>query len=759
MPQGPIQQREPRRRWKFGRHDRIRIDAETFVPIDRRQGRHLLRAVVGDVLQDRYVTKTDEDFTALFRSRRIRVDESWFSKAANLLKLRADDSDLSDLAEAELRTIAWKTEWCVRFTALTADLGAAWRPTMTPEDLAAFIENHRETIHDWYRRTFSESRPLGRNFGPAKERKPYDYPSASTLYDWLLRWRDQDYKEEAFKPQYKAKCGNRNQISPTVRAVIEDGVLAFAGSNRPTMSDVCERIEGQLWTMNQDLPRAEHITVSRSAIRRRIKKLDPFLVAVGRNGKDKALRRFTPVGRGLQVTRPLERIEMDDWEMDLQVLLQRTRAWRQAPAAARKMVPRVRCTVTVGIDCFTRTIVAFGMSPFAPSQDGSRAALRTMLVDKAPMAKWADCKRDWPMGGRPEALATDAGPAFAGNFLVTLRRAGIAYIAPDMDPRGRGTIEAFFRYFKRVCRFFTGQTFANVVEKGDYNSEAFASLTFEEIYKAAILFIVDEYHNRGHRGLSGGTPYARWERCVAEQRPPLSEEALIIAFGMRGKATLDKNGVTFLRLSYHSLELGALHRKLGEAKVKIVVDRENLGRILVQIPKDLVGAPGLPDGDYIVVPNVDGQGAGVTLVEALGGWKKVNEDARREQKEGDPYRYAAMADLLERGEAARRAAGLPSPGPTEEDLRSAIRNIEQKGRAGLQGLATRKGEPANNPTGGAHGYGEEVARRYDTPPGRHRQKSQQPAEPPIRHETDTGDPGAQRPHHRTASINMFEEDE
>lgn len=67
--------------------------------------------ISGDlVAEDYYMSKTDKDINALLRSKRLRIDEGRYSKTLWILRVRHDSSDLSDLSEEELRTVAWKKE-------------------------------------------------------------------------------------------------------------------------------------------------------------------------------------------------------------------------------------------------------------------------------------------------------------------------------------------------------------------------------------------------------------------------------------------------------------------------------------------------------------------------------------------------------------------------------------------------------------------------------------------------------------------------
>lgn len=103
--------------------------------------------ISGDlVAEDHYMSKTDKDINALLRSKRLRIDEGRYSKALSILRVRHDSSDLSDLSEEELRTVAWKKEWCVRFLREASNIEERWQPRRTLEDFGVFVEIHRDAM-------------------------------------------------------------------------------------------------------------------------------------------------------------------------------------------------------------------------------------------------------------------------------------------------------------------------------------------------------------------------------------------------------------------------------------------------------------------------------------------------------------------------------------------------------------------------------------------------------------------------------------
>jgi len=669
----------------FGRHDRLVIDGQSFCVDGKHKDTHFLRQVTdGLIVEDRCIEKTDQEINALEAANRFRHDEGFYSKTLSLLRVRHDNSDLTDLSEVALRTVAWKKEWCVRFLRKAGNTDAPWRPKHTLDDMEVFIEAEKDLMDRWYLDLYGERRAPGRKL-KGQIRKAFDYPSASGLRKWLNLYLGADCRMEAFRPRYE-NCGNRNQLDPRAVPVITSVLQSHSQERNAKICDIFQDVEGELEKLNVGMPAGLKIRVSERAVRRRVHQIDPFIRVARRRGPDYALRMFTPVGKGLQVSGTFERIEIDDWEADLHTLVTRSNTWVRLPAKLKAKIPRVRCTLTVAIDCATRCIVGLNVTLNSPSTATAKSTLRSAMVDKTPLARWAGAKGDWDIFSRPGFVATDGGPAFRGGFEEAVRLCRTNRTLPDQDPRMRGTIEAFFRTLKRLCRYFAGQAFKDVVEKGDYPAEQMASLTYENFYRAVVRYIVDYYHHRKHRGLEGCTPYGTWLRLSEPGLPPpLSQQQIKVAFGFKEHGTIDKHGLQFLAFSYHSNQLGQLHRLVGNQKVEMTIDPDNLGSILVRIPRRhkgrIEGIP--PDWDYLEVPCVEGIGNGVTLVQVLEAKEEVKAIARKQQEEGKALRLSAHQDLLAIAEEARKAAGLPSSELTQKQFSLLTLAIAQKQRAAL----------------------------------------------------------------------------
>jgi len=305
------------------------------------------------------------------------------------------NSDLSDLPEEDLRTIAWKTEWCVRFNRRRIDRKAQWRPTQSPPDMKRFIDSEKGLMDRWYLDLYGERRRPGRRI-KGQQRKEFDYPSPSSLRQWLLLFRKHDERMEAFRPGYE-NSGNRNQINPLATPIVEECVQRYATNRRPLMCDIYEDVQVALEDINAKRSGRHKIYISERAVRRRIHKISHLFLAAGRFCLDGANRKYTPFGMGLSVHIPLDRIEMDDWEFDLQSLVVKTDTWRDLPKSQKDRVSRTRCTATVAIDVATRCIVGFHLTYLPPSPQTAKAALRSIMIDKSAMVRFANCQNNWPM--------------------------------------------------------------------------------------------------------------------------------------------------------------------------------------------------------------------------------------------------------------------------------------------------------------------------------------------------------------------------
>jgi hypothetical protein len=131
----------------------------------------------------------------------------------------------------------------------------------------------------------------------------------------------------------------------------------------------------------------------------------------------------------------------------------------------------------------------------------------------------------------------------------------------------------------------TGRTFGDIIEKGDYDAEARAALTADDLCAALIRWVVDIYHRLPHDGLDGEAPIDCWNRLVAKwgvsPAPDLRRRR--IAFGTGLKRTVSRTGITVQGIRYHETFLAHWFKDAKDPTVNVRWYKEDLGAIEVQL--------------------------------------------------------------------------------------------------------------------------------------------------------------------------------
>jgi len=122
-----------------------------------------------------------------------------------------------------------------------------------------------------------------------------------------------------------------------------------------------------------------------------------------------------PVGEGLQLTRPLERVEIDENTIDIISFAESAGLMALLTEEERNLLGldkgKARWFVTVAICATTRCILGMAFSRSA-KEEASLQVLQMILRDKG---KWADATGSlgfWDMHGTPILIVTDNGAAF-----------------------------------------------------------------------------------------------------------------------------------------------------------------------------------------------------------------------------------------------------------------------------------------------------------------------------------------------------------
>ena len=415
-------------------------------------------------------------------------------------------------------------------------------------------------------------------------------PCAHTILNWTRKYQKVGYNIMALVP-CTHRCGDhRSQMAPGELVAFDQLIAEYASPLRPTIDQIHERAFNLYADFNRGRAEQwlEELRVpSRSTVYSAIKRMDPYETYLQRYGADAANKKFAITEYGVQVLRPMERIEIDEWDCDLMTLVSEAGLLGQLTRVQVAALEVLRLVICVAIDCATRCVVGLTLSRSASSE----AAVRTLefaTFDKTGIAVSFGCQAGWHQGGRPEVVAADMGAAFVSNDFK-MGCAGI--LARLINPPGgvaklRSRIERLFGTFAThfVSRF-RGRTHSNPEQRGDYDAEAEASLTDHNLLAALVTYIVDVYHQRPHAGLQGETPADCWDRLIVEHGPPAPVDAMDrrAIFGVELERVISGRGVRVFGGDFACEQLRDARKHSHQRKARLRFDQLDLGWIAVEV--------------------------------------------------------------------------------------------------------------------------------------------------------------------------------
>ncbi|WHQ83245.1 Mu transposase C-terminal domain-containing protein [Tritonibacter mobilis] len=644
-------------RYAFGSFDRVTVDGRAF--------RLHMETEVGVVMTQDDDTGCSRQFSHQDLSRlgslgRIRVERNYFNPDAARKRQLAHGVSLSALSGRPLRRFVRKDAFC-----------------------EAAIDMHRENLLKFTDASIAASMAMlaGRAGQLARDHVPSGvlntlpsenmgvWPSPRTLRRWLAERNDLNLIGHLDNMDRRGWRGTR--IKPEAAAIMHREIQGYLSPDKPTMQQIYENVALAIHERNaQYTEKKHHLSVpSRETVRRAIRALDPFRVEVARNGEAAARKKFRPVLNGLNATRPLERVEIDEWTVNVSTLLESTNIYgmlsddekRQLglyiegddkdPRYKKKPKATDRWTLTAAICCATRCIVGMVLSRSANSE----AAVQLLQMITTNKGAWADAVgalTPWDMHGTPELIVFDGGSAFKSmRCRMAAEDLGVMWeMAMNGVPENRGTIERVFKTFgSDFAPRLSGHTFASIMEKGDADPEKRAALTLDDFTFALLRWVIDIYHNTPHHGLGGETPVKAWRRLskLHGVTPPPDAEMMRLCFGQEREYRLDKTGITILGVRYQSEEMQTYLRREHPEKVSVRWHPKDIGAISVKWGKT-----------WCNVPALDTSLQGVAAQTWLTAVRHVRDANPKSNRLDNVAVRDAITAIKARNEAAMAAAGL-----------------------------------------------------------------------------------------------------
>ena len=125
---------------------------------------------------------------------------------------------------------------------------------------------------------------------------------------------------------------------------------------------------------------------------------------MARYGVKHAMSKMRPVGRGLEVSRPLERVEVDEWKIDLMTILAQSGLLalfeHEELEALGLTDAKGRWWLVAAIDCRTRVILGMKLTK-DPKTSSAVECLRMVVSDKGQFADAVGAVTPWSQFGSP----------------------------------------------------------------------------------------------------------------------------------------------------------------------------------------------------------------------------------------------------------------------------------------------------------------------------------------------------------------------
>lgn len=318
------------------------------------------------------------------------------------------------------------------------------------------------------------------------------------------------------------------------------------------------------------------------SIQRRLKQLDPYVVARAQRGELAANRIARAAGRTRRAGALLSVVEMDTHYLDIQIVDPDT-----GEVLGR---PYLTCL----FDVCSRAVVGMHISLYPPSAATALAALRDMLT-----------RPNWGLpGGIAITIVPDNGIEFKNTTFMRVCEALAIIISPAQirDPNGKAHIERFFYILTRgLVQQLSGTTFSNPTVRGDYDSSKHACLTLSQVSELIEQWVNEVYHQTVH-SRTGRAPILAWEE-QAKVIAPLSLSADDVDALARRPVmrTIQHGRVQVDGIEYFSHALETLQAQ-GMERVTVLVNDLNLHSVLIQHPtgKDIFILAESTDPEYTV---------------------------------------------------------------------------------------------------------------------------------------------------------------
>lgn len=498
-------------------------------------------------------------------------------------------------------------------------------------------------------------------------------PSVSRLQQVLRAFLQGGARADAVIPQNRNKGNFRSKLPPVLAELIADHLdRLYLQRQGPEIAEVHRAIVKAVAAVNAKRSTSQWLsTPSYTAVLAASKELCAFTVDYCRKGPAFAREKWRGIAAGYLTTCANEVWEIDDTRVDLICVHEDGTTVIGRP------------WLTLVIDRHTRMIMSFVISFSPPDTQIALEAMRLAIHGKADwIAAHPKLQGSWPASGCPEAVHVDNGRHYNSAALkLGLMKLGIAHrTLPVLKAWYKGIVErALGTISRQVFHTEPGTTYSGIYERDRENTpETVAVTTVPELREKLLMWIVEQYQHRRHKGIED-TPYNAWHQSIREFPlclPPTREQ-IDAALSMTVARTLRKDCLEVHGLQYASEHLVRLRMVPRADRVKEVVVRVDPRDLTVVHFLDATTDPAKEQWHPAFLKNQLRQVEGRTLDEYLlaRAFRRANAEV---YGDNDPD-FVATYEKLE--ENRRKAEGDKRLGPRTRAAGERERLIARAARA------------------------------------------------------------------------------
>lgn len=319
----------------------------------------------------------------------------------------------------------------------------------------------------------------------------------TTLYEWIKRYETLGTLSQLV-PGYTDRGGKgKGRIDPATEAIIKktiDDVLE--SGSRTKFKSIMKSVESKCKNAGIEVPHEN--TVRRRFLGRSRRKIMEIT-----EGKEKSRHVTRPLRGKHEVKLPLEEIQVDESPLDVMIVDEK---YRQ---------PIGRAFGTFATDVMSRVVYGFYLSLEHPSFFTFGQCMSIGILPKDAYLRSLDVQGSWDVWGLPKGVVihTDNAKWYRGKDMKLFGdqyRVSIKFRAKK-TPECGGHVERLIKTINEALHELPGSTFSNPEQRGDYESEKMAIMTYKELEQWIADFIVNVYHQKEHSSLEGMSPMQRWE--------------------------------------------------------------------------------------------------------------------------------------------------------------------------------------------------------------------------------------------------------